>query len=61
MWVTEFCKRFYFTWYPKQTFITRLEFCGKRVANISPFIRNLYILTSKYDVFFDKDLIIYLI
>ncbi|CAF0986674.1 unnamed protein product [Rotaria sp. Silwood1] len=45
MWITEFCKRFYFTWYPGQKFITRLEFSETRRIYISPFIRNLYMLT----------------
>lgn len=46
MWFTEIFKRFYYTWYPKQPYMTRLELCGSRVANISPFVRNLYILTG---------------
>ena len=46
MWVTEFAKRFYFKWYPKQLFITRFELCGTRVLDVSPFTRNLYILTG---------------
>ncbi|CAF1130194.1 unnamed protein product [Rotaria sordida] len=45
MWITEFCKRAYFNWYAEQAFITRLELCGNRVAYISPFVRNLYMLT----------------
>ena len=47
MWTTEFSKRFYFTRYPKQVFLTRLEFCGGKIATITPFVRNLYILTGK--------------
>jgi hypothetical protein len=47
MLITEFCKRFYYTWYPKQLYITRLELCGTRIVYISPFIRNLYLLTRK--------------
>ena len=47
MWVTEFCKRFYFQRYPKQAAVTRLELCGTRTANVSPFLRNLYVLTGK--------------
>ncbi|CAF3678593.1 unnamed protein product [Adineta steineri] len=45
MWSTEFAKRFYFNRYPKQVFFTRLEFCGEKVTTITPFVRNLYILT----------------
>ncbi|CAF1140870.1 unnamed protein product [Rotaria sordida] len=45
MWITEFSKRFYFNRYPNQVFLTRLEFCGGRVTTITPFVRNLYILT----------------
>jgi len=45
MWITEFCKRYYFTRYPKQVFLTRLELCGKKIASITPFVRNLYMLT----------------
>ncbi len=48
MLITEFCKRFYFAWYPQQMFLTRLELCGTRIAYISPFVRNLYMLTGKY-------------
>jgi hypothetical protein len=47
MWTTEFTKRFYFTRYPKQLYLTRLELCGKKVATINPFVRNLYMLTGK--------------
>jgi len=47
MWTTEFFKRFYFSRYPKEVFLTRLEFCGGRVTTITPFVRNLYILTGK--------------
>lgn len=46
MWVTEFCKKFYFTRYPKELYVTGLELCGTKIANISPFTRNLYILTG---------------
>ncbi|CAF1195378.1 unnamed protein product [Adineta steineri] len=45
MWITEFTKKMYFAQYPKQRFVTRLELCGTKVANISPFVRNLYMLT----------------
>ncbi|CAF0957456.1 unnamed protein product [Adineta steineri] len=45
MWITEFAKKMYFGHYPKQRFITRLELCGTKVASISPFVRNLYMLT----------------
>ncbi|CAF4070411.1 unnamed protein product [Rotaria sp. Silwood2] len=45
MWITEFCKRSYFTWYPRRTFITRLELSETHVVYISPFVRNLYMLT----------------
>ena len=54
MWVTEFLKRFYFKRYPKQVFITRLELCGMRDLHISPFIRNLYILTGKIGATFTE-------
>ena len=47
MWTTEFVKRFYFSRYPKESFRTRLELCGNKIAIINPFIRNLYILTGK--------------
>jgi hypothetical protein len=47
MWITEFCKKWYFTRYPKQVFITRIELCGTRITSMSPFFRNLYILTGK--------------
>ncbi|UJR14054.1 hypothetical protein I4U23_001051 [Adineta vaga] len=45
MWFTEIFKRFYFSWYPKQPFLTRFELCGTLFTYISPFIRNLYVLT----------------
>lgn len=47
MWITEFIKRFYFTRYPKQVFLTRLELCGQKITSITPFVRNLYMLTGK--------------
>lgn len=46
MWTTEFLKRIYFKSYPKQKFIIRLELSDTRVIYISPFIRNLYMLTG---------------
>ena len=52
MWTTEFCKRFYFARYPKQVFLTRLELCGQKIASISPFVRNLYMLTGKTILFY---------
>jgi phosphatidate phosphatase len=45
MWTTEFCKRSYFSYYRKQSYVTRLELCGGSSININPFFRNLYILT----------------
>ena len=51
MWTTEFAKRFYFTHYQKQPFVTRLELCGKKIVSIKPFYRNLYILTGKSIIF----------
>lgn len=45
MWTTEFAKHFYFVRYPKQIFLTKLELCGQKVARVTPFKRNLYILT----------------
>ncbi len=47
MWTTEFCKRFYFTRYPRQAFVTRIELCGQRITTMNPFARNLYMLTGK--------------
>ena len=47
MWTTEICKRFYFSYYKKQSFVTRLELCGGKRIKIYPFARNLYILTGK--------------
>jgi len=46
MWTTEFIKRYYFIRYPKQIFLTKLELCGRKIARITPFKRNLYILTG---------------
>ncbi|CAF0909060.1 unnamed protein product [Adineta ricciae] len=45
MWFTEIFKRFYFSYYPKQPFLTRLEYCGTLFTYVSPFLRNLYVLT----------------
>lgn len=46
MLITEFCKHFYFKRYPKQMSVTGLELWGTRIAYISPFFRNLYLLTG---------------
>ncbi|CAF4425009.1 unnamed protein product, partial [Adineta steineri] len=48
MWFTEVFKRFHYSIYPRQRFITRLGFCGIRSVDISPIVRNLYILTVTF-------------
>ncbi|CAF0930169.1 unnamed protein product [Adineta steineri] len=48
MWFTEVFKRFYYSIYPRQRFVTRLDFCGMRSINISPIVRNLYMLTVTF-------------
>ena len=66
MWTTEFSKRFYFTRYPRQVFLTRLELCGGKVTTMTPFVRNLYILTGKIplvlsnrSMFFSFELVVF--
>jgi len=45
MYITEFSKRSYFKRYPKPPSVTKVELYGRRVVNVHPFTRNLYILT----------------